>query len=58
MREEDPFANANAKIDGIGEKKLENDKSEFLIVVTAQNNSTRTYKINVTREEKQEEVNT
>lgn len=48
--------NANAKIDGIGEKKLENDKSEFLVVVTAQNNSTRTYKINVTREEKQEEI--
>jgi len=44
--------NENASISGIGKKTLDKDVNEFVITVTAQNKSVKTYKLIITREEK------
>ena len=46
--------NSKAKIDGIVKIELKNNNTTINIVVTAQNKSTRTYKINIIRQEKVE----
>lgn len=45
--------NSNAKIEGIGQKKLTGDKTTFTITVTAQNGDVKTYNITINREEEE-----
>ncbi len=44
-------SNANASVDGAGDKTLEEGNNKFEIVVTAQKGNTKTYTINVNRKE-------
>ena len=47
--------NSKAKINGIGKIELNNNNTTINVIVTAQNGNTRTYKINIIRQEKVEE---
>ncbi len=48
--------NGNAKINGLGTKKLTNGENKFDIVVTAENGSKKTYTVIVNRQGKEEDI--